>query len=82
MSGTTTYSENTTTYAKTQGLTPDVINHLLFVIGKILVKQRFEPEKFLFPGFFVNITTDLAKDCKHFPIWSCDFNLFSVNNLG
>ena len=74
--------KNTTTYAKTQGLTPDVINHLLFVIGEILVKQSFKPEKFLFPGFLVNITTDLAKDCKHFSIWSSDFNLFSVNNLG
>ena len=82
MPGTTTYTENTTTYAKTQGLTPDVINHLLFVSGEILVKQRFKPEKFLFPGFFVNITTDWAKDCKHFSIWSSDFNLFSVYNLG
>lgn len=82
ISCTATYSENSTTYAKTLGLTPDVINHLLFIIGEVLVKQSFKAGKFLFPGFFVNITTDWAKDCKHFSIWSSNFNLFSVYNLG
>ena len=79
---TTTYSENNTTNAKKLGVTPDVINHLLFVIRKVLVKQSFKPEQFLFLCFLINITTDLTNNCKHFSIWSSDFNHFFVNNLG
>ena len=82
MSRTTTDTEDSSTYAKLHRLTPDVVDHSLFVIREILIKQSFEPKQFLFSRFLIEISTDLTKDSKHFSIWSSDFNLSSINNLG